>query len=186
MRIYTRTGDGGETGLFSGQRVPKDDPRIEAYGTVDELNSFIGLIRAEGLDADLDAVLNQVQHDLFALGSDLATPRSSPRASAVPRIGSRHVERLEAAIDRLDGEVPPLRRFILPAGPRAACLFHVARTVARRAERRAVTLERLQPGSPDAVRYLNRLSDLLFVLARVASARAGAVDTPWEPKTPSG
>ncbi len=181
MRIYTRTGDGGETGLFSGQRVPKDDPRVEAYGTVDELSSWIGAVRAEELDADLDRLLAQVQNHLFILGADLATPPGARRDERAPRIGDEHVQAIEKAIDGFDAELPPLRSFILPAGPRPAALLHVARATARRAERRVVALGRRAAVSPDGLRYLNRLSDLLFVLARVVAHRAGAGDVPWIP-----
>ncbi|MFS8628485.1 MAG: cob(I)yrinic acid a,c-diamide adenosyltransferase [Limnochordales bacterium] len=182
MRIYTRTGDGGDTALFSGARVGKDASRVEAYGTVDEANSFIGLLRAEGLDADIDGVLEQVQRDLFTLGADLATPPSGRKDDAVPRIGPEHVEALERAIDEFDAQLPRLRTFILPTGPRAAALAHVVRTVVRRAERRAVALARTEPVSPDVVRYLNRLSDLLFVVARLIAHRAGAAEQPWQPR----
>lgn len=179
MRIYTRTGDAGETGLFSGARVSKDAARVEAYGAVDEANSFIGLLRAEPLAADVDAVLKQVQNDLFDLGSDLATPLDGRKADAVPRIEERHVKALEEAIDRFDAELPRLRSFILPAGPRAAALAHAARSVVRRAERRTVSLARAERISPETIRYLNRLSDLLFVIARLVAHRAGAGDEPW-------
>jgi len=181
MRIYTRTGDGGETGLFSGQRVPKDDPRVEAYGTVDELNSWLGLVRAEALPADVDELLDRVQNDLFTMGADLATPPEGRKAGKAPRIGPEHVRALEAAIDRYEADLPPLRAFILPAGPQAVALLHVARTVARRAERRVVTLYRAGGVAPEAVSYLNRLSDLLFVLARAVGARLGAAEVPWHP-----
>ncbi|HEY8495513.1 MAG TPA: cob(I)yrinic acid a,c-diamide adenosyltransferase [Limnochordales bacterium] len=181
MRIYTRTGDTGETGLFSGARVRKDDPRVEAYGTVDELNSFIGLVRAETLDADLDQLLAQIQNELFVLGADLATPPGSRRDDRAPRIGPEHVQALETAIDHYDAQLPPLRSFILPAGPRAAALLHTARAIARRAERRVVTASREAAVSPEAIRYLNRLSDLLFVLARAVAHRAGIGDVPWHP-----
>lgn len=182
MRIYTRTGDGGDTALFSGVRVGKDSARVEAYGTVDEANSFIGLLRAEGLDPDVDAVLQQVQNDLFALGADLATPPDGRKADAVPRIAADHVAALERAIDRLDAELPRLRSFILPVGPRAAALAHVARTVVRRAERHAVALSRSESVSPEIIRYLNRLSDLLFVIARIIAHRTGAAEQPWQPR----
>lgn len=182
MRIYTRTGDDGDTGLFSGARVSKDAARVEAYGCVDETNGFIGLLRAEPLDDDIDAVLKQVQEDLFALGADLATPPEGRRADTVPRIEARHVTALEEAIDKFDGELPRLRSFILPAGPRAVALAHVARGVARRAERRTVTLAREESISPETIRYLNRLSDLLFVVARLIAHRAGVADEPWQPK----
>lgn len=182
MRIYTRTGDGGETGLFSGVRVGKDAARVEAYGAVDEANSFIGLLRAEGLDADVDAILRQVQSDLFTLGADLATPPDGRKAETVPRISADHVTTLERAIDALDAQLPTLRSFILPTGSRAAALAHVARTVVRRAERRTVALSRAEAVSQDAIRYLNRLSDLLFVVARLIAHRAGDPEQPWQPR----
>lgn len=181
MRIYTKTGDGGETGLFSGTRVSKDSVRVEAYGTVDEVNNYIGLVRAEQLADDIDAVLSQVQKDLFSLGADLATPPEGRRAEAVPRIGAGHVEALEKAIDDFDAELPRLRSFILPTGPRAAALAHVARGVTRRAERRTVTLAREESVSPETIRYLNRLSDLLFVIARLITQRADAAEEQWLP-----
>lgn len=181
MRIYTRTGDAGETGLFSGARVGKDAARVEAYGAVDEANSYIGLIRAEQLDDDVDAVLLQVQKDLFSLGADLATPPEGRRADAVPRIEADHAAALEKAIDVFQAELPRLRSFILPTGPRAAALAHVARGVVRRAERRTVTLAREEAVSPETIRYLNRLSDLLFVAARLIAKRAGATEEPWLP-----
>lgn len=181
MRIYTKTGDSGETGLFSGARVSKDSVRVEAYGAVDEANNCIGLIRAERLDDDVDAILLQVQKDLFSLGADLATPPEGRRADTVPRIGPSHVIALEEAIDKFDGELPRLRSFILPTGPRAAALAHVTRGVVRRAERRTVTLARVESVSPETIHYLNRLSDLLFVVARLISKRAGATEEPWLP-----
>ena len=182
MRIYTRTGDAGETGLFSGARVSKDAARVEAYGAVDEANSYIGLIRSEQLDGDIDNVLMRVQKDLFSLGADLATPAEGRRADAVPRIEAGHVAALEAAIDEFDAQLPPLRSFILPTGPRAAALAHVARGIVRRAERRTVTLARSETISPETIRYLNRLSDLLFVVARLIANRAGIPEEPWLPE----
>ncbi|OUN00046.1 MAG: ATP:cob(I)alamin adenosyltransferase [Firmicutes bacterium ZCTH02-B6] len=179
MRIYTRTGDGGETGLFSGERVPKDDPRVEAYGTVDELNSFLGLVRAEPVGADIDELLARIQDELFVLGADLATPPGSRRDERTPRVGPEHVRALEAAIDHYDAQLPPLRAFILPAGPRPVALLQVARAVARRAERRVVAASRSTTVSPETIRYLNRLSDLLFVLARTTAHRLGTGDAPW-------
>src|SRR5690606_35814590 len=178
MRIYTRTGDAGETGLFSGARVSKAAARVEAYGAGDEANSFIGLLRAEPLDADVDAVLKQVQNDLFDLGSDLATPLDGRKADAVPRIEERHVKALEEAIDRFDAELPRLRSFMLPAVPRAAALAHAARSVLRRAERRTVSRARPERSSPDTLRHQHRLSDLLFAIARLGAPRAGPGDAP--------
>lgn len=183
MRIYTRTGDAGETGLFDGSRVPKDTLRVEAYGTLDELNSLLGVIRADGLPADADAFLRRVQSELFDLGAELATPEpdKSARTARVPRTRARQVEALERAIDGFMAEAPPLRTFVLPGGNRAAALVHLARTVARRAERRVVTLSRAETLNPELVRYLNRLSDSLFALARALNHRAGEAEDPWEP-----
>lgn len=180
MRIYTKTGDDGTTGLFAGPRVPKDHPRIEAYGTVDELNAVLGRARAEGLPADIDQLLGIIQSELFNVGAELATPK--PESLSMPLIGPAHSERLERAIDRFETELAPLTQFVLPGGTRAAADLHIARTVARRAERQVVTLSR-QPDESVASRlviYLNRLSDLLFVLSRVVNARAGVADVPWQ------
>src|SRR5919199_2533152 len=163
MKIYTRTGDAGETSLFDGTRVRKHDPRVDAYGEVDELNAWLGLARASGL-GDLDSEAVQIQRDLFALGAQLADPadKLAPRVTKAV-IADDHVRRLEALIDRLEAELPPLRRFILASGTPAGAALHVARTVCRRAERRMVALD----PSIDLVliRYVNRLSDLLFVFA---------------------
>ncbi len=178
MKIYTRTGDAGETSYFDGTRVRKDDPRLDTYGDVDELNAWLGFVRASGLDSALDAELAQVQRDLFALGAQLADPGEKIAARVTKAIvGDADVERLEAWIDRLEGELAPLRRFILPGGGPAGAALHVARTVCRRAERRMVALD--PPVDPVLLRYVNRLSDLLFVLARSANARAGVAETEW-------
>lgn len=181
MKIYTRTGDEGQTGLFAGPRVSKDDVRIEAYGAVDELNAVIGWARAEGLPADIDAWLNNVQNELFAVGSELATPEPGKHGTAM--LGEQHTGALERAIDKLEEELPPLRVFILPGGGKAAAVLHVARTVCRRAERRVVTLAAQQPIDGRLVRYLNRLSDFLFVVARAANSRQQLPDVPWEKPT---
>lgn len=179
MKIYTKTGDTGETGLFGGPRVSKDAPRIEAYGTVDELNSTLGLARAEGLPPAMETLLSGIQSELFDLGAELATP--DPAAMGTRSITAARVAVLEEAIDHYEAGLQPLKGFILPAGSRAACLLHVARTVCRRAERRLVTLAAHEPNvSPDLVVYLNRLSDLLFVLARAANASVGQEDVPWQ------
>jgi len=179
MKIYTKTGDDGETGLFAGARVPKDDPRIEATGSVDELNAILGVARARGLADEIDRVLARVQHELFALGAELATP--DPVAAGTRLIGESHVRRLEQAIDEHEAHLEPLRQFILPGGTEAAAALHAGRSVCRRAERRLVTLRRLspQPVASDLIRYLNRLGDLLFVLARRANAIAGTPDVNW-------
>jgi cob(I)alamin adenosyltransferase len=183
MKIYTKTGDDGSTGLFGGGRVAKDDARIEAYGTVDELNAVIGIARAAGIAADVDEVLALVQNDLFVAGAELATPvealaKLDQRSS---RLGEVHAARLEAAIDRFEERLQPLREFILPGGGAAGAALHFARTVCRRAERRVVTFRGLHPDavSDAVVIYLNRLSDLLFVLAREANLAAGVADVPW-------
>lgn len=179
-RIYTRTGDRGETGLIGGHRVPKDHARVEAYGTVDELNAHLGVVRAQTNDPEFDALLDDVQHRLFDLGAELATPGTT---AATLSISAAQVEALERAIDRYQEALPPLREFVLPGGAPLAATLHVARTVARRAERRVVTLARTGPVRPELLRYLNRLSDLLFMLARAANARAGRPDVTWKKST---
>src|SRR5262249_37519483 len=178
MKLYTRTGDSGETALFDGTRVKKSDPRVDAYGEVDELNAWLGLVRTAGVDPDLDADIVQLQRDLFALAAQLADP-ADKIANRVTKaaLDAEDVVRLEHLIDRLETEVPPLRRFILPGGMTAGAVLHIARTVCRRAERRIVSLT--PPIDPVLLRYVNRLSDLLFVLARVVNFRAGAAETEW-------
>ena len=163
MKLYTKTGDDGSTGLFGGPRVRKDNPRIEAYGTVDELNSVLGSGRAEGLDHELDQIIQVVQNDLFSLGAELAT--TEPAAHGTRLIGGAKIQVLEAAIDRYDSAVEPLKQFVLPGGSKAAAWLHLARTTCRTAERQLVTLvaTSAEPISGDLVIYLNRLSDLLFV-----------------------
>lgn len=179
MKIYTRTGDAGETALFDGRRVPKSDLRVEAYGEVDELNALVGQALAEPLDDDLAAMLREVQRDLFALGGRLADP-SRRIADRVQKavIADADVARLEGWIDTLERELPPLRHFILPGGSRAAALLHVCRTACRRAERRAVQLG-AEAVEPAVLAYLNRLSDFLFVLARAVNRRAGVAEIEW-------
>ncbi len=179
MKIYTRTGDAGETGLFDGQRVPKSDLRVDAYGVVDELNATLGLVLAEPLDEEIATLIRVVQRDLFAVGGRLADP-SRKIAQRVDKaaLSPDAVARLEAWIDRYESELPPLRRFILPGGSRAGALLHLARTVCRRGERRIVLLG-VEDVGLDLLAYVNRLSDLLFVLARVANARAGIRDIEW-------
>ena len=179
MRIYTKTGDTGETGLFDGTRVSKADPRVEAYGDVDELNAWLGLIRASLAHPDVDAMLGAIQGDLFALGAMLADPKHRIAARVEKAaIAAEDVTRLEQAIDTLETEVPPLRRFILPGGSALGSMLHLARTVCRRAERRAVALGK-NAVDPVAITYINRLSDLLFVMARAVNTRAGATETEW-------
>jgi cob(I)alamin adenosyltransferase len=178
MKIYTKTGDTGDTSLFDGTRVKKDDARVDAYGEVDEVNAWLGLTRASGLEAEIDEAIVHIQKDLFALGAQLADPGEKLAARVTKAvITDEDVVRLEQLIDRLETELPPLRRFILAGGTAAGAALHVARTVCRRAERRIVALR--PPVDPVLVRYVNRLSDLLFVLARVANHRAGAAETEW-------
>ncbi len=180
-RIYTRTGDAGMTGLGGGQRVAKDSRRVETYGTVDELNSQIGLALALGLSERLAVELTSIQNQLFDLGSDLATPATSQARHPVPTIEARHIEHLEALIDELNDAVGPLANFLLPGGSVGAATLHVARTVCRRAERQAAALAREEPIGPTVLPYLNRLSDALFVMARYEN-RQGQVPEPlWEP-----
>lgn len=180
MAIYTKRGDDGTTGLFGGPRVSKDDLRVAAYGDIDELNSVLGLARAElAQDPDLAAILARVQSELFTLGAQLATPHVEEAPKNVPAIRPDDVTRLEQEIDRLDLELKPLRSFILPAGSRSAATLHVARTVCRRAERAVVTLSRHEPLPALSMEYINRLSDHLFTLARAANQRAGVEESKW-------
>jgi cob(I)alamin adenosyltransferase len=181
MRIYTRTGDEGDTGLFGGGRVPKDDARVEAYGAVDELNAVIGMARSVETLPRIDEVLVPIQRDLFSLGAILATPNPDKMHEQLEkaRIDAARIAQLEAAIDAGESELEPLRAFILPGGTGKAAALHVARTVCRRAERRAVTLARTTQFPPLVIIYLNRLSDLLFVLARVANRRGGVGEVTW-------
>ena len=176
-RIYTRAGDAGETSLGHGSRVPKTDLRIEAYGTVDELNSFLGLTLAGELPEEFRPWLEQIQNDLFDLGADLSVPLDDPRERL--RVTPTQVERLEELCDLVNARLEPLRSFILPGGTEAAARLHVARAVSRRAERRAAALAQAQDVNPAALAYLNRLSDLLFILARAANA--GSQEPLWRP-----
>jgi cob(I)alamin adenosyltransferase len=177
VKIYTKTGDAGETGLYGGLRVSKADPRVDAYGDVDEANACLGVVRAAGVPSDIDAMLDRIQRDLFALGAQLADGRPDPRSyEGKTRLGDEDVARLEGWIDQLEAELPPLKHFILAGGSPAGATLHLARTVCRRAERRMVTV----PGV-HAVQliYVNRLSDLLFVIARVVNHRAGLPEVAW-------
>ncbi len=176
MKLYTKTGDDGSTGLIGGPRVAKDDLRVAAYGDVDETNAALGVVIAGCADEKLVAMLRQIQHELFELGTQLATPQS---ASPMLSIRAEQVANLERWIDQASAEVPPLRNFILPGGTPSAAALHLARTVCRRAERTVVTLARKEPVGECIVPYLNRLSDLLFALARVCNHRAGVADIPW-------
>ena len=172
-KIYTRTGDDGTTGLGDGTRVPKDDARVEAYGTVDELNSVIGMLLAEGPAADIAKCLTRVQHELLDLGGELCIPGHTA-------ISAAHIERLEKELDGFNADLPPLKEFILPGGSRTAAACHLARTVCRRAERRSYTLSKQASVNPEALRYLNRLSDLLFVIARVISRNDKGSEVLWK------
>lgn len=177
-RMYTRTGDKGETGLFSGERIPKNSLRVEAYGTVDELSSWIGYTRSLVDDGEVSTVLERLQQDLFLVSAELATrpKESSPRKG---HITQAMVRSLEEMIDRLDAELPAPSTFIVPCGTPAAAAMHVARAIARRAERRTVTLAQNEELNPDLVAYLNRLSSLLFVVARILNKRAGIEERKW-------
>lgn len=179
-KIYTRTGDKGTTGLGGGKRVAKDDPRVEAYGTVDELSSALGMLLAEELPEHLRAALTDIQHDLFDVGSELCVPGRQTLAE-------ENITRLENMLDRLNADLPYLKEFILRGGTRAASLAHFACTVCRRAERRIVTLSRAEAVPETSVKYINRLSDLLFVMARALNKHAGVSDVLWQPgKTQKG
>lgn len=176
MKIYTKTGDAGETGLFGGGRVPKDDPRVRAYGEVDELNAAIGFAAALEPRTFESALLQTIQRDLFTIGAELATPDAEKQTKA---LGASEVGALEDVIDNHEAKLKPLKNFILPGGTPKAAAFHVARTVCRRAERSVVALSHQQPVNPAIVQYLNRLSDLLFVMARAVNAQAGEPDITW-------
>ena len=181
MKIYTKTGDSGETGLFGGPRVRKDHPRIAAYGDIDELNAAIALARSASLPPEIDRLLERIQHELFAVGAELATP--DPVAHRTRWIGTSHIQQLEQDIDRWESTLPPLRTFILPGGSPGSAQIHLSRCICRRAERQIVALAAMESISADLVIYVNRLSDLLFVLARVANHEAGIADVPWRQPT---
>ncbi|HHH35256.1 MAG TPA: cob(I)yrinic acid a,c-diamide adenosyltransferase [Gammaproteobacteria bacterium] len=176
-RIYTRTGDRGETGLGDGSRLPKDDPRLEAIGTIDELNATVGLMLSHELPAEIRVPLTEIQHRLFDLGGELALPGSRSFPAEL-------TTEMETLLDRLNADLPPLREFILPGGTPAAAACHLARTVCRRAERRLVSLDRTHPLNPHLLSYLNRLSDLLFVMARLLNRTAGVAEPQWHPRQP--
>ena len=179
MKIYTKTGDRGDTRLFDGTRTRKDDQRVDAYGDVDELNSFIGAAAAWLDDNVLKAQLADIQRDLFSVGATLANPKSATESNAKFHLDARRIEILEAAIDQFETELPPLRQFILAGGCPAGAFLHVARTVCRRAERRVVALAVNVAVEEVVIRYLNRLSDYLFVLARLVNHRQGQQENPW-------
>lgn len=178
VRIYTRTGDKGETGLVGGSRVSKDSLRVDAYGSVDELNSVLGIARAFLKDRELDDLLAELQKDLFVVGADLASTGDHQQRN-VPRITAEKITSMEQTIDKFEAELSPLKAFILPGGGVAGSLLHNARTVARRAERRVVTLSKAEAINERMVPYMNRLSDLLFVMARVANHRENKGDIEW-------
>ncbi len=181
MKIYTRTGDAGETGLFGGGRVRKDDVRVRAYGAVDELNSCVGWALVEVGDPVVAERLMGIQHDLFAIGAELATPPpvDGRRRPETPGVPLSRIESMEGWIDEADAELPPLRAFVLPGGSRGAAALHVARTVCRRAERDVVSLGAVEPLPDGALTYLNRLSDLLFTWARLENQRQSQPDVEW-------
>ena len=180
-RIYTKTGDDGTTGLGGGGRVPKDSPRVAAYGTVDELNSQLGVASASGLCERLAAVLPGIQNELFDVGSDLCWPSDDPRRARIPTVEARHIEALERLIDELNDIVGPLANFLLPGGSPGAAQLHVARTVCRRAERETVRLAESESIGQFVLPYLNRLSDALFVMARYENHERGVAEPPWRP-----
>lgn len=181
FKIYTRTGDAGQTGLFGGGRVPKDHPRVAAYGDVDELNSVLGMVRATAPVEFYDQLLESIQRDLFAIGGHLATPDPDRVRKALEKaeLSAARVDEFEQAMDAADAELVPLKAFILPGGSPKAAVLHLARTVCRRAERSIVHLATIDEVPELFVVYINRLSDLLFTLARVANARAGLEDVTW-------
>lgn len=182
MKIYTRTGDKGDTGLLGGARVPKDDPRIEAYGTVDELNSHVGMLRDLAAPHETELLFG-MQQTLFAIGSQLASSNAEETARfRVPAITEGDISALEQAMDRMDAGLEPMRNFILPGGHPAISQAHICRTVCRRAERRVVALSVQVPVDPTLIRYLNRASDLFFMLARHLAHVHGVPDTPWKPR----
>ena len=182
MKIYTKTGDTGKTSLFGGRRVSKDDIRVEACGTVDELNSAVGLCRAMNTVKEVDEDLEKIQNDLFTLGAELATPSSAEKKSVRP-IGPEDVQRLETRIDEIAGKLPPLSEFILPGGNRTAAQLHLARSICRRAERRVVTLHHTDPVGSSVTVYLNRLSDFLFTMARWVNLLGDTSETTWNKGT---
>jgi cob(I)alamin adenosyltransferase len=182
MKLYTKTGDDGTTGLFGGGRVMKSSARVAAYGTVDETNAALGVARATGLATAMDEVLARVQEDLFTLGAELASVPGREETLGMPLLGAADIDRLERAIDSADGACAPLKSFVLPGGSSQAAALHVARTVCRRAERAVIALEDA-PARRELVVYLNRLSDLLFAMARQANLLAGVPDVPWNPRS---
>lgn len=181
MKIYTKTGDRGETGLFGGERVPKNSLRIEAYGTIDELNAFIGLTVLEVSDSTIKKLLSEIQNQLFTVGADLATPENKKNEKLeIERTSQDFHLRIEKEIDKYEEKLEPLRNFILPGGSKAAALMHICRTISRRAERQVVALKNGEKIGENIIIFLNRLSDLFFVLARYENAVSGTPDVKWE------
>ncbi len=179
MKIYTKTGDKGETSLFGGERIGKNNKRVSAYGDVDELNSFVGLARSRIDDKEIDNLLKKIQNDLLILGSDLATKSSSNLDNKIKRITEEDVAHLERHIDHFSEELKPLTKFILPSGNPVAALLHICRTVCRRAERSIVTLVNDEKINPEVIKYMNRLSDLFFTLARIVNKRNDVMEDTW-------
>lgn len=188
VRIYTRTGDKGTTALFGGTRVPKHHIRIETYGTVDELNAHMGMIRSLELKKEDRAIIEEIQTNLFTIGSELATDpekaklRNGKERLQISKIGKDHIDRLETIIDEMNDDLPPIKNFLLPGGHQTVSQCHISRTVCRRAERMATALYNEEPFDEDLLKYLNRLSDYLFVLARKISADYKVQETPWQPQ----
>jgi cob(I)alamin adenosyltransferase len=180
MKIYTKTGDKGETGLFGGARASKASERVTAYGEVDELNSFLGVVRSHAPQSPLSQPLHEIQCDLFSVGAELAKNPDKDVDLGVALVAETDIQRLEGLIDSLEADLQPLKMFILPGGTHAAAFLHVSRTVCRRAERAVVRLSGQEPVRAELVRYLNRLSDLLFVMARHENHRANIEDVPWQ------
>ncbi len=180
VKIYTKTGDKGETSLSDGTRVSKRHPRITAFNNLDEVNSMIGIARSLNPGTRIDKILKQIQEDLFVLGSDLATPKPAEKR-LIPRIKEEHVKFLERAIDACEDKLPPLKNFILPGGTLLASTIHMARALSRRAERKIIDITQAEELDPQILAYANRLSDCLFVLARLANFEASVEDTPWIP-----
>jgi len=190
MKLYTRTGDDGTTGLFSGARVSKDHPRIEAYGTVDELNAVLGLVlaacdRTHAFERRVHEVVSVLQSRLCDIGADLATPEGAKQQARIHRIDDEDVAEAEGWIDEMDAANPPLRSFVMPAGTELAARLHLARTVCRRTERTIISLGSIEPVGEPLLRYMNRLSDLFFAMARRANHERGIPDAPWTPKKSS-
>jgi cob(I)alamin adenosyltransferase len=183
MKIYTKSGDKGETGLFGGERVSKDSLRIEAYGTVDELNSFIGLAIIESGTEEIKKLLQEIQNTLFVAGSDLSAPdNETNQKHNILRINDKHIKDIETEIDKFESKLDEIRNFILPGGCKSAAILHICRAVCRRAERRVVSLNNVMKIGNDIIIFLNRLSDLFFVLARYENKTAGIPDIIWNPK----